>query len=143
MQTEELQIKIGKKLKELRNLNKWTQEQIAEQLHICRNAYGDIELGKTDICLSRLAQLANCFGVDITYFVNEQERIVFYLAGTQNTQFHSQRHEYHVHSEEKLQNELEKAQLTITHLQQAMALLQQQVEDKQKIIAVLEIHSNP
>jgi transcriptional regulator with XRE-family HTH domain len=34
MQTQELQIKIGKKVKELRVVNNWTQEQAAKQLHM-------------------------------------------------------------------------------------------------------------
>ncbi len=140
MQTEELQTKIGKKIKELRNVNQWTQEQVAGQLHLTRNAYSDIELGKTDICISRLAQIANFFGVDIGYLVDDKERVVFYLSGTQNIQsIHKNQflkfRECHVYSgAEKYQHELEKAQLTITHLQQ-------QIEDKQKIIAVLEMQS--
>jgi transcriptional regulator with XRE-family HTH domain len=108
---------------------------VAEQLHICRNTYSDIELGKTDIHLSRLAQIANFFGVDIGHLVDD-EKTVFYLSGTgtQNAQFHKgQCNEYHVHATEdkSLQHELEKAQLTIAHLRQEVA-------DKQKIINVLE-----
>jgi len=38
MQTEELQKKIGSEIKKLRLSNEWTQEQIAEQLYICRDA---------------------------------------------------------------------------------------------------------
>jgi len=137
MQTEELQKKIGSEIKKLRLSNEWTQEQIAEQLYICRDAYGDIERGKTDICLSRLAQIADFFGVEITFLLGTIPCI------TNNNQYNSHiknRHisnHCHFHAaEEKYQHELEKAQLTITHLQQ-------QIEDKQKIIAVLEIHSNP
>jgi transcriptional regulator with XRE-family HTH domain len=81
MQTQELQKKIGAEIKKLRLVNEWTQEQVAEQLHICRNTYGDIELGKTDICLSCLAQIANFFGVDIGYLVDDKEKVVFYLTG--------------------------------------------------------------
>jgi transcriptional regulator with XRE-family HTH domain len=134
MQTQELQTKIGKELKRLRLVNNWTQDQVAEQLHICRNAYGDIESGKTDIHLSRLAQMAHFFGVEIGDLVGGAEKTVFHLTGTQNTQFHSSlRNEYHVHSAEEklLQHELEKAQLTIEHLRQELT-------DKQKLIDLLE-----
>lgn len=141
MPTEELQNKIGKKIKELRVVNQWTQEQVAGQLHLTRNAYSDIELGKTDICISRLAQLAQFFGVDLGYFVDDKEQVVFYLTGAQNTQFHtSQRNEYHVHSSEEknLRIELEKAQLMLEHNQQQIALLEQKISDLQKIISLLE-----
>ncbi len=63
MQSQKLQITIGKKIKELRLHKGWTQEQASEKLYICRNTYSDIELGKTDICLSRLVQLANFYNV--------------------------------------------------------------------------------
>lgn len=139
MQTEELQKKIGGEIKKLRLINEWTQEQIAEQLYICRDAYGDIERGKTDICLSRLAQIADFFGVEITFLFGTIPCTTNYnqynnLKSHRNPQINHHSH-CHFHSaEEKLQHELEKAQLTITHLQQ-------QIEDKQKIIAILEMQS--
>lgn len=130
MQTQDIQNKIGKEIKKLRLMNDWTQEQVAEQLHICRNTYSDIELGKTDIHLSRLAQIANFFGVDIGYLVDDKEKVIFYLTGTQNShdmsQIKNQCNEYHSSS-----HELEKTQLTIKHLRQELA-------DKQKIIELLE-----
>jgi XRE family transcriptional regulator, regulator of sulfur utilization len=136
MQTEELQKKIGGENKKLRLVNEWTQEQVAEQLYICRDAYGDIERGKTDICLSRLAQIADFFGVDVTFLFGSTP------CTTNYTQYNSHvknrynqkscYNECQFHSvEEKLQHELEKAQLTIEHLSQ-------KVEDKQKIINVYE-----
>jgi len=132
MQTQELQIKIGKKVKELRVVNDWTQEQAAKQLNMCRNTYSDIELGKSDISLSRLVQLADFYKVDVNYFVDDKEKIVIYLAGTQNTQFHSQRYEYHVHSGE------EKLQLIIELKDKELALQQREIENLKEIIALLK-----
>ena len=136
MQLQELQIKIGKKLKELRVVNGWTQEQASEQLHICRNTYSDIELGKTDICLSRLVQLANFYNVDVDYFVNDKEKVVFYLTGNHNTQatnrIEKQCNEYHGNfTEEKLQliNELKDKEIT---------MLQREIENLKEIIALLK-----
>jgi transcriptional regulator with XRE-family HTH domain len=71
-------------------VNDWTQEQAAKQLNMCRNTYSDIELGKSDISLSRLVQLANFYHVDVDYFVDDKEKIVFYLSGTQNSHDTSQ-----------------------------------------------------
>jgi transcriptional regulator with XRE-family HTH domain len=141
MQTEKLQIKIGKKLKELRTVNQWTQEQIAGQLHLTRNAYSDIELGKTDICISRLAQLANFFSVDISYFVDDKERVVIYLAGTQNIQSvkNQKIKDCHIYpSEEKLQYELEKQQLQLDLKDKELALQQREIENLKEIIALLK-----
>jgi transcriptional regulator with XRE-family HTH domain len=133
MQTEELQKRIGGEIKKLRLVNEWTQEQVAEQLYICRDAYGDIERGKTDICLSRLAQIADFFGVDIAFLFGSNSCTTNYNqynSHVKNRYNHNQCHLYS--AEEKLQHELEKSQLTVEHLRQ-------KVEDKQKIIDVLEI----
>ncbi len=141
MQTEEIQIKIGKKLKELRTVNQWTQEQIAGQLHLTRNAYSDIELGKTDICISRLAQLANFFSVDISYFVNDNEKVVIYLAGTQNIQFAKSQKikDCHIYpAEEKLQHELDKQQLIIELKDKELTMKDRENENLKEIIALLK-----
>lgn len=133
MQLHELQIKIGKEIKKLRTVNDMTQEQVAEGLHLDRNAYGEIERGKTDIHLSRLVQVANFFEVSIEDLVGSKDKAVFYVAGTSNTQSYNQCNEYHGVSAEvfTLQHELEKAQLQIGHLAKELS-------NHQKIIQLLE-----
>lgn len=136
MQAQELQIKIGKKLKELRVVNGWTQEEAAKQLHICRNTYSDIELGKTDMALSRLIQFANFYNVDVDYFVSENGKVVFYLAGTQNThanKIKNQCTEYQGRlAEDKLQNKLEEVQVKLDEAKET------EIANLKKQIALLE-----
>jgi transcriptional regulator with XRE-family HTH domain len=137
MQTQELQIKIGKKVKELRTINDWTQEEAAKELHMCRNTYSDIELGKSDLSLSRLVQLANFYKVDVDYFVSEDKRVVFYLTGNQkaeanNSKVENQCHEYHGDfAEEKLQMQLEMKD-------KELAMKDREIENLREIIALLK-----
>lgn len=136
MQTQELQIRIGKKVKELRVVNNWTQEQAAKQLYMCRNTYSDIELGKSDISLSRLVQLANFYHVEVDYFINDKEKIVFYLTGNHNTQatnrIEKQCNEYHGNFTE------EKLELILELKDKELALQQREIEKLNKIIELLE-----
>ena len=130
MQTEELQKKIGGEIKKLRLVNEWTQEQIAEQLYICRDAYGDIERGKTDICLSRLAQIADFFGVDVTFLFGSSPCTTNYTYSNHHTK--SRYNQCQVHSaEEKLQHENELQQKEI-------AMQQREIEQLNKMIVLLE-----
>ena len=133
MQLHELQIKVGKEIKRLRVVNEMTQEQVAEGLHLDRNAYGEIERGKTDIHLSRLVQIANFFEVEIEELVGSKNKSVFYVTGTSNTQSYNQCNEYNGVSAEvfALQHELEKAHLQIEHLGKELS-------NYQKIIKLLE-----
>jgi transcriptional regulator with XRE-family HTH domain len=140
MELQELQKKIGNEVKKLRLMNNWTQEEVAEKLHICRKAYGEIERGETDIHLSRLLQVATFFGLDINYFVDGKEKNIVYVTGTQNDHNKNLCHEYHIHSAEEkdLQQALEKALLTVEFNQKENNLLKQKIEDLQKIIQLLE-----
>ena len=144
MQTQELQIKIGKKIKELRVVNEWTQEQAAKQLNMCRNTYSDIELGKSDISLSRLVQLANFYHVDVDYFVDDKEKVVFYLNGNQNTQskidkIEKQCNEYHSNfAEEKLQLIIELKDKELAMQQRENENLREQVLQLKEINALLK-----
>ena len=101
-----------------------------------RNAYGEIERGKTDIHLSRLVQIANFFAVEIEDLVGSNNRTVFYVnGGTSNTQSNLY-NDYRGASPEvfALQHELEKAQLHIEHLGKELS-------NQQKIIQLLEERS--
>ncbi len=117
-------------------VNDMTQEQMAEGLHLDRNAYGEIERGKTDIHLSRLVQIANFFEVGIEELVGSHNKAVFYVNGTSNTQSNLY-NDYRGVSPEvfALQHELEKAQLQIEHLGKELS-------NQQKIIQLLEEKSS-
>lgn len=145
MQTQEIQIKISKKIKDLRLMNDWTQEQAASQLHICRNAYSDIELGKTDLALSRLIQLANFYKVDVGYFVSEYGKVVFYLTGNHNAQTDTNEIETPCNEchgsliEEKLYNKVEEMQAKLDQAKEVeIQLLKEQIEQLKETNALLK-----
>ncbi|TAH26544.1 MAG: XRE family transcriptional regulator [Cytophagales bacterium] len=52
---------IAQKIKILREVNSWTQEDLAEKLHISPNGYGRIERGEVKLDLPRLELLAKIF----------------------------------------------------------------------------------
>lgn len=53
----------GEKIRVVRLLKGYSQENMAEMLNISRLAYGEIERGKTDVSDSRLQQIAEVLGV--------------------------------------------------------------------------------
>jgi transcriptional regulator with XRE-family HTH domain len=57
---------IYKKIKAMRILKEWSQEEAASRLGIAVSSYAKIERGETDINLSRLAQIAEMMGVDLS-----------------------------------------------------------------------------
>lgn len=56
---------MHEKIRVLRELNKWTQEEIAEKLGMTAGGYARIERGEVKLNTTRLEQLASIFQVDI------------------------------------------------------------------------------
>lgn len=63
-------MKLHEKIRFLRKVKSWTQEDVAEKLGMSVNGYGSIERGETDICLSRLENIADVFGIDLISLIS-------------------------------------------------------------------------
>ena len=56
---------IGKNISKFRKEQEMTQDQLAERLHVTRQAVSNWENGKTQPDVETLEQLAECFGVSV------------------------------------------------------------------------------
>ncbi len=56
-------MKISATIRQIRQQRGYSQEAMADSLGLSTTAYGDIERGKTDLTLSRLAQIAEVLAV--------------------------------------------------------------------------------
>lgn len=53
------------KIRLIRELHKWSQEEVAEKLKMSAGGYAKIERGETQLSIPRLEQLAAIFNVDM------------------------------------------------------------------------------
>lgn len=53
------------KIRMMRELHKWSQEDMAEKLALSAGGYARIERGETELKIPRLQQLAQIFNVDV------------------------------------------------------------------------------
>ncbi len=126
-------MKINEKIKLIRNLKGWSQEEIAEKLAMSIGAYANIERGETNIQLSRLEQISKILDVKLPDLVDSDEKnFQIFLVGNcvamdnkiticpPNTQ---------------QQYELEKSQLKIKYQQKEILYLQEEVAYLKNIIA--------
>lgn len=60
---------LGDKLKYYRTIHNWSQEDMADKMHISLPAYSKIERNITDINYSRLVQIAKVFGITVSELV--------------------------------------------------------------------------
>jgi transcriptional regulator with XRE-family HTH domain len=119
--------KLPKKLKLIRSVKNWTQEEVAEKLGISIHAYAKIERGETDVNLSRLQQIAEVMEIELSQLFGLDEKNVFNSTGDNNTQCQN----VNLPSTELIEckHELEKANLMIEEQGREIDYLKQQVND--------------
>ena len=68
---------IGEKIRKIRTIKGYSQEYMAEMLHISQAAYSDIETNKSKISLERVNELAQVFNIEANDIINFDENQVF------------------------------------------------------------------
>lgn len=58
-------VRVGGRIRELRNKRGWTQFDMAEHLGIDRSYLAEVETGKIEICLRNLALIAQGFDLSV------------------------------------------------------------------------------
>ena len=61
------------RIKELRKQKKVTQQEVAEAIGVTRRGFQKWENGESQITLKNAAQLADYFGVPLSYLLNQEE----------------------------------------------------------------------
>jgi len=125
---------IHEKIKLLRQLKGWSQEDVADKLGMSPNGYGSIERGDTDVSLSRLEKIAAVFGVNLTELVSFGDKISYNQTGNTNHQNWYGNSEI---TQLELKHELEKKEILlaernkeIAHLNEIINLLKRPSESR-------------
>lgn len=77
-------MKVGDKIKKLRELKSYTQQYMADELELSLSGYGKIERDETDISISRLEKIATVLEVDISSILSFDEKNIFNFHNNQN-----------------------------------------------------------
>lgn len=67
----DLNLRIGSKIKHLRIVHSLTQENVADFLKTSTSNYAKLERGEIDMTIGRLEQIANIFGTKMTDLLSE------------------------------------------------------------------------
>lgn len=119
------------KIRLYRELNQWSQEEMATQLHMSKNGYAKIEQGKTRLNTDRLKQIAHIFGVSVTELISPSNLIVF---GDGN--YHNNVNSYN--GETVLTAENEKLNLIIKHQEEIIKRQQAQIDTLESLVKALQ-----
>ncbi|SSY80775.1 helix-turn-helix domain-containing protein [Alysiella crassa] len=120
------------KIRTMRELNQFTQEDMAEKLNITAGGYAKIERGESAINLNRLQQIAQILNIKVTELLKNDAGLVIQLNGDNNHQT-----SFYATPSSDLISEIEKLQLIIQHKNELLAQKDRELAAKDEIIALL------
>lgn len=77
MKKKDEELRIGKKIKQLRELKNYSQEFMATKLKMSVPGYGRIERNEVDVSMERANQIATVLGISLTELVSFDEKYIF------------------------------------------------------------------
>lgn len=72
-------MRIGDKIKKLRELKGLSQENVAEELNMSATGYGRIERNEVDVTLDKLDKLSQILGMKVEDIITFDEKMIFNL----------------------------------------------------------------
>jgi len=99
---------IGDNIKKFRELKNITREQMAADLQMSLSNYSKIERNEIDLTISRIQQIAQIIGVDVSQILNFDATQIFNISNNQVVQASVKAENMHFHTEEKYIAMLEK-----------------------------------
>jgi transcriptional regulator with XRE-family HTH domain len=129
-------MEIYEKIRFMRSFKNWSQEEMAGRLGLSVNGYAKIERGETDVTLSRLKQIVDVLGIDLSELFGLTEKNIFHFAGTH----HQVNHSPNASATEpiELKYELEKSRLIIQQREKEIIYLQEEIVQLKEIIDLVK-----
>lgn len=106
---------VNNKIRALRELNNWSQEDMAERLNMSKSSYSRLERDERKLDLVKLEKLAAIFKIDIGELIASDDKELVLLIGMNN----SNNPDYGVNGQIKI--ELEKLKLGLEHSRELLA----------------------
>ena len=135
-----MQMKVNEKIRMMRELNDWTQEDMADKLHMSLNSYAKLERGESKIYLEKLEQVAEVFNIDLVDLLSSTKQSLVWLVTGDNSSNNSQVNYYG--QTDVIAFELEKLKLSLEHkdelLKQKDLLIIQQEKQIQLLMQLNE-----
>lgn len=135
-------MKTHEKIRLIRELRKWSQEDMAEKLELSINGYSKIERGETQLTVPRLQQIAEILDIDVNRLIQDDGQDVVILIGENSAHcLHSSINMYGSGTAETIA-EIEKLKLVIQHKDELLTQKERELADKEEIIKLLRQTQN-
>ena len=128
---------LKEKINNLREMNGWSQEVMAERLDMSKNGYARIERGESKLNMERLEQIAEIFNIDVVDLISQEyERAIFVIGGDSSNNTGNNTTYYG--NSDSLVAENEKLKLIIQHKDELLVQKDNEIAALKKLVAALE-----
>ncbi len=132
-------MRTNEKIKELREEKHWSQEELAEKMHIAPSSYAKIERGETRLTLDRLERFAEVFDVEISSLIQPSSSTSYqFNENTNNNGYIYNNSGTTAPTEKEYQAEIEKLQLKLQHKNEIIAQKDNELIALKKLLAMYE-----
>lgn len=125
---------VNEKVRLFRELNQWSQEEMAERMNMSVAGYAKIERGETNISLHKLKQIASVLQIDLLDLVSTHDSGVI-LVGGENNQNHFRNNYY---GNQAAELEVEKLNLELKHKDELLKQRENELETLRDIVNLLK-----
>lgn len=119
---------VNDKIRMMREINNWTQEYVADKLHMSLTSYAKLERGESRLHLDKLTKIAEVFQVNIADLLSLDKQGLIWLISGDGSGNYSNLNYYNTHNERDFQ--IEKLTLQLQHKTEI-------IEQKDKLIEQL------
>lgn len=134
-------MKVHDKIRTMRELRHWSQEEMAARLSMSTNGYAKLERGETRLNIPKLEQIAGVLNVDLNDLMSVSERSVICLFNESGANHNN----YYANSSQELTAEINRLQQQLQYQEalgaQKDAFIAQQareIETLRTLVAVLQ-----
>lgn len=134
-------MEYNQKIRALREIKQWSQEEMAEKLNMSLNGYAKIERGETRLTLDKLEQIAHIFNMDALEFMQNANNGVYFVMNENsdytNTVYYGVKENQAIEIE-KLKLTLQLKENTIAHKEELLKAKEILLKQKQNEIDALK-----
>lgn len=126
---------IHEKIRELREMKGWSQEEFSEKIGMSANGYGDLERGKRSFDWDKIQKIADVFEIDILQLIEADKKG---LPVQQVIGFNVENNKINYMIDQEQIIELEKLKVQVEYLQKIIEKQEQQIETLNAFILELK-----
>ncbi len=126
---------IHNKIRVIREIKQWSQEEMAEHMNMSTSGYSKIERGETKLHLDKLKQIAQIFNIDTKELIDSEDKNICFLL---NENAHYTNINTNYYGAEALIIEIEKLKMILAHKEEIISQKDNELQSLKEIITLLK-----